>query len=328
MPQGGLRLINVIVAAFFITVSCLSALAICSRLRLRRAYVSMREQVTWSLRHAPRDKLVLEVGAGHNPHIRSDVLCDKYYADDVHRSASIVSDRPLVIADASALPFKAHAFDVVISRHMIEHLDDPHQFFMESARVARSGLFTAPSGTLERLISRPEHRWFIEQEGQSLHFVAKNQPIYDPVIQAFFEQEVANTVGKFDKLVVDHWNTLRIVYIWNGQPQCVVEGEPVAPGFVRGSTTMTTVKRSLRGIENFRHRWKASLRNITHGFLSSHQDINWAEVLACPKCHGDVDYSETNVYCPGCRPRFPIKHGIPFMLLDYATVETRSRMAM
>ena len=72
-------------------------------LRLRRALFVLWQQIAWSIRYAPRDKLVLEVGSGHNPHVRSDVLCDKYLYDDAHRPAGIAMDRPLVVGDAVAL---------------------------------------------------------------------------------------------------------------------------------------------------------------------------------------------------------------------------------
>ena len=42
------------------------------------------------------DDFVLEIGSGHNPKARSDVLCDKFITDDEQRGGRIVADRPIV----------------------------------------------------------------------------------------------------------------------------------------------------------------------------------------------------------------------------------------
>jgi len=288
------------------------------KFRLRRAFFALRRQIIWSIRHAPRNKFVLEVGSGHNPHIRSDVLCDKYLYDDAHRGAGIVIDRPLVVGDANALPFKIGSFDVIIASHLIEHLDDPRPFFEEAARVASSGLFTAPSAMRERLMSDPQHRWLIEQEGDRLLFLAKTQPVHDPAIQRFFREEIIDSPLGFDYFVLDHWRTLEITYIWNGRPQCVVDGEPGVAGFVKASTRETTVRRELAGLENLRGYLRTWARRIAHGLLASDRVISWSEILACPQCHGDVQVSASIVYCASCDLGFPIDRSIPIMLIDYA----------
>lgn len=44
------------------------------------------------------------------------------------------------------------------------------------------------------------------------------------------------------------------------------------------------------------------------------------ELLACPRCHGpllDAQGGERLV-CPACALRFPVRDGIPVMLLDQA----------
>jgi uncharacterized protein YbaR (Trm112 family) len=45
------------------------------------------------------------------------------------------------------------------------------------------------------------------------------------------------------------------------------------------------------------------------------------EILACPKCKGDLDYDEKNeaLLCPACRLKYRIEDGdIPVMLIDEA----------
>jgi uncharacterized protein YbaR (Trm112 family) len=45
------------------------------------------------------------------------------------------------------------------------------------------------------------------------------------------------------------------------------------------------------------------------------------EILVCPKCKGELEYRERDqsLVCPACRLRYPIRDGIPIMLIDEAT---------
>ena len=44
------------------------------------------------------------------------------------------------------------------------------------------------------------------------------------------------------------------------------------------------------------------------------------EILACPRCKGDLEFREEEgeIRCPACRLVFRIDDGIPVMLLDEA----------
>ena len=45
------------------------------------------------------------------------------------------------------------------------------------------------------------------------------------------------------------------------------------------------------------------------------------EMLACPKCKGEVTYDRSNdkVTCEPCKLAYPVRDGIPVMLVDEAT---------
>ena len=49
-------------------------------------------------------------------------------------------------------------------------------------------------------------------------------------------------------------------------------------------------------------------------------DQELLDILACPKCKGDLEYKEEEqvLECPECRLRYPIKDDIPIMLIDEA----------
>ena len=49
-------------------------------------------------------------------------------------------------------------------------------------------------------------------------------------------------------------------------------------------------------------------------------DQQLLEILVCPKCKGELEYRETSseLVCHQCRLRYPIRDGIPIMLIDEA----------
>jgi uncharacterized protein YbaR (Trm112 family) len=49
-------------------------------------------------------------------------------------------------------------------------------------------------------------------------------------------------------------------------------------------------------------------------------DKELLEILACPKCKGDLDYdpARDTLTCPSCRLRYKVEDGIPNMLIDEA----------
>ncbi len=47
-------------------------------------------------------------------------------------------------------------------------------------------------------------------------------------------------------------------------------------------------------------------------------DQELLELLACPACKGDVDLGDDKIVCLQCGRKYPIKNGIPVMLVDEA----------
>lgn len=143
---------------------------------------------------------VLEIGSGHNPKTRADVLCDKFIYDDLQRGGKIVTDRPIVAADGQYLPFADKAFDYVICSHVLEHIDDAELFLKELMRVADRGYIETPSEIGERLYGWPYHKWYVNldkdkgdkgklllkrktpesqsQFGRLFHYLAANDKLY------------------------------------------------------------------------------------------------------------------------------------------------------
>lgn len=47
-------------------------------------------------------------------------------------------------------------------------------------------------------------------------------------------------------------------------------------------------------------------------------DKKLIDIMACPACKGDVFEKDNKIVCKGCGKRYPIKDGIPIMLIDEA----------
>ncbi len=50
-------------------------------------------------------------------------------------------------------------------------------------------------------------------------------------------------------------------------------------------------------------------------------DKELLDILACPACKGDVELKEERIRCKVCSRSYPIKNGIPVMLIDESVEE-------
>jgi hypothetical protein len=47
-------------------------------------------------------------------------------------------------------------------------------------------------------------------------------------------------------------------------------------------------------------------------------DKELLDILACPACKGDVKLQDNKIVCKVCGKKYPIRDGIPVMLIDEA----------
>lgn len=106
---------------------------------------------------------VLEVGPGHSPIFRSDVLVDLFVDTNYHRCGNlkIYPHQEFINADGESLPFKDKEFDYVICNQVLEHAENPENFIGEQCRVAKRGYMETPSLLGEFLFPKKSHKWII-----------------------------------------------------------------------------------------------------------------------------------------------------------------------
>jgi SAM-dependent methyltransferase len=130
------------------------------------------------LRIKKKDK-VLEIGSGHNPSFRSNVIVEKFVESNYHRcgDVNIYAHQRFINADGEKLPFKDKEFDYVICNQVLEHVDDPIAFVNEQSRVAKRGYIETPSLLGEYLFPKKSHKWVIlDIDNQLVMFEKSKMP--------------------------------------------------------------------------------------------------------------------------------------------------------
>jgi SAM-dependent methyltransferase len=160
----------------------------------------------------PTDR-VLEVGSGNRPRRRSNVLCDKFIADNTERSGGddiVIDRRPFVIADGHALPFKDKSFDYVIASHILEHADEPEKFVNELMRVAKRGYIETPSELGEKIFGWSFHRWIVHCENDTIVLRTRTN---DSPFGDYFHKQYATDL-EFAEFVDRHFSDFYVQMEW------------------------------------------------------------------------------------------------------------------
>ena len=112
--------------------------------RYSQYWWSNRFYAMLSRRYGRRGARLLEIGSGLG-HLVAQLedsfetygLDVNYWA--VHQSKSVIRRSGLQTASAQDLPFTDHSFNVVIIKHIVEHLPDPQKAISEIGRVTETG---------------------------------------------------------------------------------------------------------------------------------------------------------------------------------------------
>lgn len=271
----------------------------------------------------PND-LVLDVGSGHNPNPRSDILCDRYIEDDTERGGSIRVDRPLIVADAHNLPFKTGAFDYVIASHIIEHMDDPLKFCSELQRVSRRGFIASPTELAEHMFYWTFHKWYVNMVGNKLILHPKvNVPnIFGDLFHYLYEYNP--WYARFHRSLPDmfwmeyEWDGKINIEIADHSPLVLDDPDVLKRMVIPKESLLTSVKRSATtfGDEFLPKAAKDLITRSRRQKRTPARKVRLESILACPNCLGDVKVLRDAVKCQRCGNVYPIEKGFPMMLLD------------
>ncbi|MGN6565628.1 MAG: methyltransferase domain-containing protein [Thermomicrobiales bacterium] len=279
--------------------------------------------------------LVLEIGSGDRPNPRSDVLVDRYIEDNTERGGNLKIDRPLVVADAHQLPFKDKSFDYVVCYHILEHMDDPAQFIREITRVGKRGWIQSPSEIAEKLFHWPFHRWYVNLvDGRLILHPLQHAPAGEENFGDLFDYLYAHNprFARFSRSMpalfyVDYaWEDTIDFEIRDHSPLDLhdrarllqlVRPQESWSQVLKGNATSFVRDRTPRPLLNTAKR----LSRRRHG---SSRTFDLDALLACPVCHGEMTHQGTEYVCAGCGRNYPVRGGLPHLLVDEARVPAQA----
>lgn len=188
-----------------------------------------------------KDWKVLDVGSGHQPNRRANVILDRYVGETIHRTTQkveIPKDKYFVLGDALETPFAKKEFDFVIASHIAEHIDDPIKFCNELQRISKRGYIETPGPITESLLPANSHKWIVRKRGNGLVFRKNNRskPLSNFFYSVFYlnregyDFETKKSKSIFFKIVSwlmnKSWKYIPFAYarlVWEDRFECKVK---------------------------------------------------------------------------------------------------------
>lgn len=275
---------------------------------------------------------VLEIGSGHNPKPRANVLCDKFIEDDEQRGGGIVADRPLVEADGQYLPFADSAFDYVICSHVLEHVEEPALLIAELTRVAKRGYIETPSEIAERIYGWPYHHWIVNKIDGRLVLQKKECEAANSGFGQLFHTLAAED-KQWKRFHLTHHHLFLVQYEWEGEIDYELLPPGKSPLDLESPETLAAVSNAYP--KNQWLQWLPLIKNaVPSGIISRVKAAVGAiyrtrrkaegtetgrallqEILVCPRCKGEIIWLADSLQCETCEQEYPIINGIPRLTL-------------
>lgn len=258
----------------------------------------------------------MEVGGGHNPHLRADILLD-LFADKAP------DERPFVQADIHSLPFGDKTFDYVICSHTLEHVANPAKALEELSRVAHKGYIETPSALWEKLFGDDrDHRWLVECKGGELVFTPKDKFFYrhSEILRNSMKEVsryASNVWGEFYREVSPLW---AVQYEWSGSISFKISGEQ--PTFE--SNSLEVYPHGLFHEERiisllFKRLGTLVFQCSKFGRGKRLKRIDISTFLRCSLCKGKLRQNNIGEFCcQNCGAKFPVAQGVIKMLPESA----------
>lgn len=267
---------------------------------------------------------VIDVGPGHAPLIRADVLCDMYPLESSHRAVTsiyIPSGR-FVVADFHDLPFKDKSFDFAYSRAVLEHLSDPIKACSEMSRIASAGLIITPSHLWEIMGGSASHLWLISIKSNKL--ICKRKTKNDMSLNSLIPEIIRNS-RKYEELFYFFYEDFFIEHYWEDKIETEIvydEGHDIYNFHEDKKMEITdhNLYKQFLGSNSISRKVKIVMFESLRRFMGG-QNINLFSIIACPQCKkGFSEKYSSRLICEKCKVEYPIMHGIPILLKEKAIV--------
>ncbi len=263
-----------------------------------------------------RGQRVIDIGSGHAPLIRADILCDLLPQETEHRAVSAVYSPPnrFVVGDIHALPFATGSFDFAYSRALLEHVRDPQSACNELTRIAKRGLLELPSRLWEIMGGSRSHRWLIRKRGDALVFQRKTA--LHAALSTRIPEDIRNS-RKYEELFRCFESHFFIRHYWEGNIHVEIESDNVDSAALPETPAADCAK----GFRNKFNGPGGPARTLKVGLFEAlrkamgGRNIDLLSVLACPLCKMKFPkQSGGRLKCLNCATEYPIVDGIPFLI--------------
>lgn len=254
-----------------------------------------RRKAAFHSPHPPATGLVLDVGAGHMPEPRADVVVDKYAADDFERASGLDVSKPVVVGDGHALPFAEGAFAYVVASHVLEHATDVGEFAAELVRVGAAGFVQVPSAQAELTFGWPFHPWLIDLEDGVLVFRPRGAAAA-PYGQLFHDAVADSAL--FRLWFGAHREVWHHTVHWEGALHVRSEGPSEA-----SATAQLDVERTVAVLRD------AAVPPLTAPVRAA---------LRCPSDRGELREQGGRLACATCERSYPVAGKVPVLLPEAA----------
>ena len=118
---------------------------------------SSKQHIDYQIEKNPNWK-VLDIGCGYTAHKKANVICD------IQDLSEFYKNRKFVKLENKKLPFDDKEFDLVITSHVIEHVEDVSFFIKELQRISLKGYIELPTILEDNLVfeNKNDHLWQME----------------------------------------------------------------------------------------------------------------------------------------------------------------------
>jgi uncharacterized protein YbaR (Trm112 family)/SAM-dependent methyltransferase len=263
-----------------------------------------------------RGQKVIDIGSGHAPLIRADILCDLHPQETEHRSVSGVYSPPnrFVVGDVHELPFATGSFDFAYSRALLEHVRDPEIACNELARIAKRGLMELPSRLWEIMGGSKAHLWLIRKRGSALVFQRKTE--LHGELNSRIPEEIRNS-SEYEALFRRFQSHFFIQHYWEGKIHIEIEsGNVDSPPLPETPVTNFTKEfcNKFNGHRGLIQTLKVGVFEALRKAMGG-RNIDLLSVLACPLCKTKFSKeSGGSLKCLNCAAEYPIVDGVPFLI--------------
>ena len=131
---------------------------------------------------------ILDIGCGYTAHKKANIICD------IQNLSEFYKDREFVKLENKILPFKDKEFDLVITSHVIEHVEDVKFFIKELQRISSKGYIELPTILEDNLVfeNKNDHIWQTEFDDVNNYLLIKERIQYlEPVLTVSTAKKLA-----------------------------------------------------------------------------------------------------------------------------------------